>query len=46
VPISKAAPAYAGDNEAVFGGILGLSLDELAELEQLGITPRIPAGGH
>ncbi len=46
VPISKPAPAYAGDNDAVFGGLLGLSQAEIAELEAQGVTPRTPVGGH
>ena len=46
VPIAKAAPGFGEDNHAVFGDLLGLPPAELARLEELGITPRIPAEHH
>jgi crotonobetainyl-CoA:carnitine CoA-transferase CaiB-like acyl-CoA transferase len=46
VPITKPAPGFAADNDAVYGGLLGLGTAELAELEALGIAPRKPLGGH
>ncbi len=46
VPISRPAPAFAQDNEAVYCGLLGLSREELQRLTQAGVTPDVPVGGH
>jgi len=46
VPIEKAAPGFAEDNDYVFGTLLGMSAVEIAELESAGVTSRIPTGGH
>jgi crotonobetainyl-CoA:carnitine CoA-transferase CaiB-like acyl-CoA transferase len=42
VPITKAAPGFAEDNDAVYKGMLGLSADKLAELEAKLIVSRVP----
>jgi len=44
VPIVKAAPGFAEDNDAVFGGLLGLTGAEIAALEAAGTTTRVPTG--
>ena len=46
VPMQKAAPGFAEDNDAVLGELLGLSEAEIAELERAGVAPRVPAGSH
>lgn len=45
-PITKPAPGFADDNDAVFGGLLSLDEAEIAALELAGIAPRVPAGDH
>ncbi len=46
IPIVSAGPAFGGANRDVFGGLLGLTDEEIDELEREGICPREPAGGH
>jgi crotonobetainyl-CoA:carnitine CoA-transferase CaiB-like acyl-CoA transferase len=46
VPISKPAPGFGEDNEAVFCDLLELSRDDLARLERDGIIASIPTGSH
>ena len=43
-PITKPAPGFAEHNDAVFGDLLGLSREEIANLEAAGIAPRVPTG--
>lgn len=41
--VDRAAPRFAQDNDCVFGELLGMSAEEIAELEIEGISPRAPA---
>ena len=42
VPITKAAPGFGEDNDAVFRGLLGMTDEEVARLETAGVTARVP----
>jgi crotonobetainyl-CoA:carnitine CoA-transferase CaiB-like acyl-CoA transferase len=42
-PISKAAPGFGEDNDAVFSGLLGMTEAQVEELESAGVTARVPA---
>jgi crotonobetainyl-CoA:carnitine CoA-transferase CaiB-like acyl-CoA transferase len=44
VPIVKAAPGFGEDNEAVFGGLLGLTREEIEEFEAAHVSARVPLG--
>lgn len=48
VPVSGPAPGFGEANNYVLGGILGLSEDEVHDLERAGVVAREPAaaGGH
>jgi crotonobetainyl-CoA:carnitine CoA-transferase CaiB-like acyl-CoA transferase len=36
-PTGRGAPCYGEDNEDVLGGLLGMTKDEIADLEQEGV---------
>ncbi len=42
VPIAKAAPGFAEDNDRVFRGLLGMDAAAVAALEEAGVTARVP----
>ena len=44
VPIVKAAPGFAEDNDAIFGDLLGMNAAEIAAMEAAGTTSRLPTG--
>ena len=48
MPVSGPAPGFGEANNYVLGGILGLSEDEVHDLERAGVVAREPAaaGGH
>ncbi len=45
-PIERTAPAFGQDNDEVFTGLLGLSRETYANLEERGVTSKTPLGGH
>jgi crotonobetainyl-CoA:carnitine CoA-transferase CaiB-like acyl-CoA transferase len=45
VPLAKSAPEFAGANDAIYQGLLGLSPEDIRRLEEAGVISREPTGG-